>query len=281
MYEEILYDVTDPVATITLNRPEKLNALTARTLQEFRHALADAERNEKVVGIVLTGAGRGFCAGVDMGALKAIQEAGDISAMHSDTAFEAADPGDKNMGPDFEAGYTYLLSIRKPILAAINGACAGLGFSIAMFCDMRFASESAVFTTAFAQRGLVAEHGMSWVLPRLLGSARALDILWSGRKFDGREAMQLGVVNRVVAPEDLLKEAQEYIKSLAATCSPTSLMHMKQQVYRHLMQPLGEAMQETGQLMDASVKRPDFEEGIASFVERRPPKFARVTSEDR
>ena len=271
MYEEILYDVTDPVATITLNRPEKLNALTARTLQEFRHALADAERNEKVVGIVLTGAGRGFCSGVDMGALKAIQETGDISAMQSDTVFEAADPGDKNMGPDFEAGYTYLLSIRKPILAAINGACAGLGFSIAMFCDMRFASESAVFTTAFAQRGLVAEHGMSWVLPRLLGSARALD---------GREAMQLGVVNRVVAPEDLLQEAQEYIRSLAATCSPTSLMHMKQQVYRHLMQPLGEAMQETGQLMDASVQRPDFEEGIASFVERRPPKFARITLED-
>ena len=280
MYEEILYDVTDPVATITLNRPEKLNALTARTLQEFRHALADAERNEKVVGIVLTGAGRGFCSGVDMGALKAIQETGDISAMQSDTAFEAADPGDKNMGPDFEAGYTYLLSIRKPILAAINGACAGLGFSIAMFCDMRFASESAVFTTAFAQRGLVAEHGMSWVLPRLLGSARALDILWSGRKFDGREAMQLGVVNRVLAPESLLKEAQDYIRDLAATCSPTSLMHMKQQVYRHLMQPLGESMQETGQLMDASVKRPDFEEGIASFVERRPPKFARITLED-
>ena len=276
MYEEIIYEVTDPVATITLNRPEKLNALTARTMQELKDAFAQAERSEEVVGIVLTGAGRGFCAGVDMSALQAIQEAGEISAMGSGSEVEAADAGDKSMGPNFTDGYTYLLSIRKPILAAVNGACAGLGFSIAMFCDLRFASESAVFTTAFAQRGLVAEHGMSWVLPRLLGSARALDILWSGRKFDGQEALQLGVVNRVVTPEKLLEEARGYVRKLAATCSPTSLMDMKQQVYRHLMQPLGEAMGETNRLMNASVKRPDFEEGIASFVERRPPRFARV-----
>ena len=278
MYEEIIYEVTDPVATITLNRPDKLNALTARTMQELKDAFARAERSEEVVGIVLTGAGRGFCSGVDMGTLQAIQKAGSAAAM-GDGGMEAAEPGDKSMGPDFTDGYTYLLSIRKPILAAVNGACAGLGFSIAMFCDMRFASEKAVFTTAFAQRGLVAEHGMSWVLPRLLGSARALDILWSGRKFDGQEALQLGVVNRVVAPEKLLEEAQGYVRMLAATCSPTSLMDMKQQVYRHLMLPLGEAMGETNRLMDASVKRPDFEEGVASFVERRPPKFARVNIE--
>ena len=278
MYEEIIYEVTDPVATITLNRPDKLNALTARTMQELKDAFARAERSEEVVGIVLTGAGRGFCSGVDMGTLQAIQKAGSAAAM-GDGGMEAAEPGDKSMGPDFTDGYTYLLSIRKPILAAVNGACAGLGFSIAMFCDMRFASEKAVFTTAFAQRGLVAEHGMSWVLPRLLGSARALDILWSGRKFDGQEALQLGVVNRVVPPEKLLEEAQGYVRMLASTCSPTSLMDMKQQVYRHLMLPLGEAMGETNRLMDASVKRPDFEEGVASFVERRPPKFARVNIE--
>ncbi len=276
MYKDILYEVSDPVATITLNRPEKLNALTGRMLAELQHALAQAEGNEEVVGIVLTGAGRGFCSGADMGALKQIQQSGDISAMSSDAELEPARPGDEEMGPDFERGYTYLLSMRKPVLAAVNGACAGLGFSVAMFCDLRFASESAVFTTAFAQRGLVAEHGMSWILPRLLGSARALDILWSGRKFDGREALQLGVANRVVPPEALLEEAQGYIRNLAATCPPTSLMHMKRQVYQHLMQPLGEAMRETEALQAASVKWPDFQEGIASFVERRPPKFPRV-----
>jgi enoyl-CoA hydratase/carnithine racemase len=165
------------------------------------------------------------------------------------------------------------MTVRKPVLAAINGPCAGYGFSLAMFCDLRFASESAFFTTAFAQRGLVAEHGMSWVLPRLLGSARALDILWSGRKFDAQEALQLGVVSRVLPPDDLLDEATGYIRELAARCSPASIMHMKQQVYRHLQQPLGEAMRETEALMAESVRWPDFKEGIASFMERRPPRF--------
>ncbi len=280
MYEEILYEVTDPVATITLNRPDKLNALTARTMQEIRHAVADAEAREDVVGIVITGAGRGFCSGLDMGALQAIQEAGETSAMGSGGDVEASNPGDSSMGKEYQLGpFTYLLTVRKPVLAAVNGACAGLGFSLAMCCDMRVASEKAVFTTVFAHRGLVAEHGMSWVLPRLIGSARALDILWSGRKFDGAEALQLGVANRVAPPEGLLDEANDYIRNLAATCSPTSIMHMKQQVYKQLLQPLGEAMRETIRLQDESSKWPDFKEGVASFMERRPPKFDRVTSD--
>ena len=280
MYEEILYEVDDPVATITLNRPERLNAITDRMMQELRHALADAERNDAVVGIVLTGAGRGFCSGADMGMLRDIQAAGDISVMRSDTGFDDADPGDKSMGPDFESGFTYLLSIRKPIIAAINGPCAGGGLGIAMLCDMRVASETAIFTTSFAPRGLVAEFGLSWVLPRLIGSAKALDILWSGRKFDGREALELGLVNRVVSGEHLLDEAQGYIRGLAENSSPASLMHMKQQVYRQLMEPLGEAMRETGRLVEESISRPDFKEGITSFVERRPPNFPRLTVDD-
>ena len=227
MYQEIHYDVTDPVATITLNRPEKLNALTDRTLQELRHALAEAERDEQVVGIVLTGAGRGFCAGVDMQALRAIQEAGDIGAMRADMDLGSAQPGEPRMGRDFEHGLTYFLTVRKPIVGAINGPCAGMGFSLAMFCDLRFAADEAAFTTAYAQRGLVAEHGMSWILPRLLGPSRALDILWSGRRFDGHEALQLGVVNRIVPGEHLLAEAQSYVRTLAAASSPASLMHMK------------------------------------------------------
>ncbi len=277
MYEEILYDVADPVATITLNRPDKLNALTARTMQEIRHAVADAEAREDVVGIVVTGAGRGFCAGLDMGALQAIQEAGDVSAMGSGEEVETAQPGVDSMRPEFGGGpFTYLFSVRKPIIAAVNGACAGLGFSLAMCCDIRIASEKAVFTTIFAHRGLVAEHGMSWVLPRLIGSARALDILWSGRKFDGAEALQLGVANRVATPEGLLEEANAYVRDLAVRCSPTSIMHMKQQVYTQLLQPLGEAMRETIRLQDESSKWPDFKEGVASFMERRPPDFNRI-----
>ena len=274
MYNEILYDVKEPVATITFNRPDKLNAFTYTMLDEVRHALAQAEQDDRVIGIIITGSGRGFSAGMDMQSLGETAAAG--QTVSGPPKLES-DPGDKRMGPEFDVGYGFLLSIRKPILAAVNGPCAGLGFSIAMFCDLRFASEKAMFTTSFAQRGLVAEHGVSWILPRLIGSARALDILWSSRKVDSAEAERLGLVSRVVAPEQLLPEARSYFEQLAENCSPTSLMVMKQQVYRHMMQPLGDSMRETNRLMDESLKRPDFTEGVRSFVERRRPKFERLS----
>ncbi|MCH7698004.1 MAG: enoyl-CoA hydratase/isomerase family protein [Chloroflexi bacterium] len=282
MYEEILYEVTDPVATITLNRPDKLNALTNRTLAELHHAVADAEAREDVVGIVITGAGRGFCAGLDIATLQAISQAGESAAMNDDSGSElsAARAGDAELRKEFGVGpFTYLLAVRKPVLAAVNGACAGLGFSLAIFSDMRFASEKAMFTTVFSHRGLVAEHGNSWMLPRLIGPGRALDVLWSGRKFNGEEALQLGIANRVTSPDNLLEEASEYIRTLAATCSPTSIMHMKRQVYRQLNQHMAEANIETLRLQDKSTAWPDLKEGVASFMERRPPKFGRVTSD--
>ncbi len=278
MYDEILYDVKDPVATIQFNRPDRLNAFTYRTLEEFRHALAEAEADDRVVGIVISGSGRGFSAGMDMDSLAntAAGGSGDI-AQESRPSLEAA-PGDESMGADFQVTWGYLLSIRKPLVAAVNGPCAGLGFVIAMLCDMRFASEKARFTTSFSQRGLVAEHGISWVLPRLIGSSRALDLLWSARKFDADEAERLGVVDRVVAPERLLPEAQGYIENLAENCSPTAIMLIKQQVYRHLMQPLGPAMEESNRLMAESLKRADFKEGVESFVDKRLPRFGRIGS---
>ncbi len=282
MYEEILYEVNDPVATITLNRPDKLNALTNRTMVELHHAVADAESREEVVGIVITGAGRGFCSGLDMQTLQAISQTGDsaaeIDGVPSDLS--AARAGDGELRKEFGVGpFVYLLAVGKPVIAAVNGACAGLGFSLAMFCDMRFASEAAKFTTVFAHRGLVAEHGVAWVLPRLIGAGRALDILWSGRRFDGAEAVELGLANRVVAPEQLVEEAQEYVRTLAATSSPTSIMHMKRQVYRQLNQHQADANVETLRLQDESTAWPDLKEGVASFIERRPPKFDRVAAD--
>jgi enoyl-CoA hydratase/carnithine racemase len=276
MYQEILYEVKEPVATIHFNRPDRLNAFTTRMLDELRHALAEAERDERVVGIVITGSGRGFSAGMDMQSLGATAAGGQLQDADEDRKALAADPGDPNAGPEFEVTWGYLLKIRKPLIAAINGPCAGLGFVIGMLCDLRFASEKARFTTSFAQRGLVAEHGISWVLPRLIGSSRALDLLWSARKFDAAEAERLGVVDRVVPAERLLEEARGYIEELAAHCSPTSIMLMKQQVYRHLMLPLGEAMRDSNRLMAESLRRPDFKEGVASFVEKRPPLFERI-----
>ncbi len=274
MYQQIAYEVQDPVAVITMNRPDRLNAFTTRMLAEIRHALAAAERDVDVVGIVLTGAGRGFCAGMDMGSLDNLSSG--TSEREDLSALEAA-PGDPELGPNFQVTYSYLLAIRKPLIAAVNGACAGLGFVIAMLADMRFVERQAKFTTSFSQRGLIAEHGVSWMLPRLIGSGRALDLLWSARKFSGEEAQRLGLAERLLDQGQSVQAAKDYIAELAASASPKSLQVMKAQVYRHLNMPLAEAMAETNEWMAASLKREDFKEGVRSFIERRPPQFKRIS----
>ncbi len=274
-YRDILYRVEDPVAIITMNRPERLNAFTRTMLAEIRHAVAAAEADTRVVGIILTGAGRGFCAGMDMAALDEISEAASL-ASEEDPALAAA-PGDAAMGADFSIAYTYLLAVRKPVLAAINGPCAGLGFCFAVLSDMRFVETQARFSTAFAGRGLVAEHGVSWLLPRLIGTSRALDILWSARRFDGVEAEKLGLADRLCATGTALETARQYVIELARTVSPASMMVIKQQVYRHLTMTLGPAMEETNRLMEESLKRPDFREGVRSFLEQREPAFKRIS----
>ena len=275
MYEEIRYEVDGPAAVITLNRPDALNALTNNMLEELKHALAEAEKDESVVGIVLTGEGRGFCAGMDMNALNSQASGGDLSAGAEGRKLDA-DPGDKSMGDNFTVAFTYILSIRKPVIAAVNGACAGLGMSIALLCDMRFGSENTRFITAFSQRGLVAEHGQSWILPRLIGSARALDLLWSSRKTGAEEAKEMGLLDRILPHDELVPATKDYIVQLAGASSPTSLMVMKQQVYRHLNMELGDAMKESNRLMAASLQRDDFREGVKSFLEKRPPEFDRI-----
>ncbi|MCP5181531.1 MAG: enoyl-CoA hydratase/isomerase family protein [Pseudomonadales bacterium] len=276
MYQEIVYDVRDPVAVITMNRPDALNAFTNRMLAEIRHALAAAEQDPAVVGIVLTGAGRGFCAGMDMNALNAMSAGGgareDLSALE-------ANPGDASLGDNFQVAFTYLLSVRKPVIAAINGACAGLGFVFALLADMRFVEKQARFTTAFSQRGLIAEHGASWLLPRLIGSGKALDILWSGRKFDGVEADRLGLAERLLETGEACQAAVDYIADIARVASPTSLKVMKAQVYRHLNMQLGESVRESNDWMAESLARDDFKEGVRSFLEKRPPAFKRLSSD--
>lgn len=274
-YRDILYRVEDPVAIITMNRPERLNAFTTTMLAEIRHAVAAAERDPRVVGIILTGAGRGFCAGMDMAALDEIAAAAGLS--DDEDASLAASPGDAAMGADFSIAYTYLLAVRKPLLAAVNGPCAGLGFCFALLSDMRFVERQAKFSTAFAGRGLVAEHAVSWLLPRLIGTSRSLDILWSARRFDGEEAQQMGLADRLCETGTALDTARQYIVELARNVSPASIMVIKQQVYRHLMMTLGPAMEETNRLMEESLTRPDFREGVRSFLEQREPAFKRIS----
>ena len=274
-YEEIIYEVDDPVATITLNRPHALNAWTDRMGLELRHAVAAAEKDPRVVGIVITGAGRGFCAGADMNRLSAVS-AGSYAA---ETLPEdlVSEPGDPSFGDDLHLGtHTYLLSVPKPVIAAINGPVAGMAVPIVLACDLRFMAEDAVLLTAFAQRGLVAEWGISWLLPRLVGPAVALDLLFSSRKVKGVEAAALGLVNAALPGEQVLTHAQQYVRDLAATSSPTSMAIMKRQVYQQLHAGMLEAERAARQLMLESFGRPDFSEGVSSFVERRPPVFKRL-----
>jgi enoyl-CoA hydratase/carnithine racemase len=275
MSEAIKLDIFGHTAVITLNRPENLNALTYAMIDDLGRVMEEAEKNESITGIIITGAGRGFCSGVAMDTLDTLQEEG--KGAQSDTLKPS--PGDKQMGENFGSGFTYLFTIRKPVIAAINGACAGLGMSLTLFCDMRFASESAKFVTSFSQRGLVAEHGQSWILPRIVGTSRALDLLWTSRRLNAEEAARIGLVDKVFPPAKLMEESIAYIELLAKTASPMSLMIMKQQIYRHLNMQLGEAMKETGRLIDASMLRNDFKEGIDSFLEKRPPRFPKLVIE--
>ncbi|MEN8184706.1 MAG: enoyl-CoA hydratase-related protein [Myxococcota bacterium] len=169
MYEQILFDVEEPMATLRLNRPEQLNAWTDQMATEVKHAIARAEEDPAVVAIVITGAGRGFCAGADLQGLKSLSQGERRSGAQEGLE---ADPGDPEVGASFRGAYTYLMSVRKPVIAAVNGPCAGMAVPIALACDLRFASDRAVFTTAFSRRGLVAEWGISWLLPRLVGCGR-------------------------------------------------------------------------------------------------------------
>jgi enoyl-CoA hydratase/carnithine racemase len=280
-FEQILYEVDDPVATITLNRPEQLNAWTARMGHEVAAAIGQAERDPAVVGIILTGTGRGFCAGADLGMLANVTATdGDADSRESAASqiVEASVdvPGDPDAGADLRGTYTYLMSVAKPVIAAINGPVAGMGVPVVLACDLRLMSTAAVLTTSFAQRGLIAEWGIAWQLSRLVGPAHALDLLFSARKVGGEEAERIGLVNRAVAPDELIPAAREFLANLAENCSPASIAVIKRQVYLDLHRGLADASKDAERLMVESFGRPDFQEGVQSFLQRRPPKFERI-----
>jgi len=277
-YQHIRYEVDDPVATITLNRPEQLNAWTGVMAAEVRDAVGRAEQDPHVVGIVLTGAGKGFCAGADMNTLSNLSGAdggggGREEDSNAEFVAEAPMPGDESWGEDFRGTYTYLLSVPKPIVGALNGAVAGMGVPMVLACDVRFMNADAVLTTSFAQRGLVAEWGLSWLLGRLVGPAHALDLLYTARKVKGDEAARIGLVNWAVPADEVLPRAQAYVRDLAVHSSPTSMAVMKRQVYTDLHLGLADAERQARGHMRDSFHRPDFAEGVRSFLERRPPNF--------
>jgi enoyl-CoA hydratase/carnithine racemase len=258
MSEVVQRSIEDGVAVLTLNRPDRLNAWTAEMERTYFDLLADCAERDDVRAIVVTGAGRGFCAGADMQELQSIGDGGvDAAARGRDRRPQA-----------------FPLTIPKPIVAAINGPVAGIGLVQALMCDVRIAAEGAKITTAFARRGLVAEHGISWILPRLIGPARALDLLLSGRVVLAEEAAAMCLVNLAVPAEGVLDRALAYARELATQCSPASMAAMKRQVYGDLERGLEESVADANRLMLESFSQPDFAEGVASFVERREPRFA-------
>ncbi len=285
-YQEILYTVNDKVACLTLNRPDRLNAWTPRMALEVRDALHAAADDGGVRVIILTGAGRGFCAGADMNELAdasgkglsvldgtedAEQAVGILTGSQTE---ECLDPENRYQArSDFRKRYSYLQSIPKPIIAAINGAAAGLGMIMTLYCDIRFASEKAKFTTAFARRGLIAEHGISWILPRTVGMANALDLLFSARLIDAGEALEMGLVNRVLPEATFMEQVMAYATEMAAMVSPRSLGIMKKQIYEAQFQTLAEATMLADQLLVQSFESDDAKEGVAHFIEKRAPNF--------
>jgi enoyl-CoA hydratase/carnithine racemase len=250
----VLLDVADDgVATLTLNRPHRHNAWNPVLERRFYQLLDEAGHDDRVRAVVLTGAGRSFCPGADS------QRLDGIAGRAMDLAGRTS--------PSF----TY--AFRKPLIAAVNGACAGLGLVQALMCDVRFAARGAKFATSFSRRGLAGEYGMTWLLPRLIGTERAMDLLISGRTIDADEALRFGLVSRVTEPGAALTAATAYARDLAANCSPASMAIIKHQVLTDQGASYEQAMRGAYRAMAVLAEGPDFREGIDSFIQQRPPKF--------
>jgi enoyl-CoA hydratase/carnithine racemase len=264
------YEIGDAVATITLHRPERLNAWTGRMNTEYRALLSRAADDPSVRVIVVTGSGRGFCAGADTSALEGHVERGGYDP---GTGPELERPG-YGVRPEFDAEFAYQFGIPKPIVAAVNGAAAGVGFALACYCDLRFAAAGAKLTTAHGRLGLPAEFGLSWLLPRLIGLTRAAEVLLSSRVLLAEEAAEIGLVNRVTPADELAGYVHEYARRLAAEVSPASLASTKLQLYTDLHRDVATSARHAEEQLRRMMTGPDFAEGVAALTGHRPPRFA-------
>jgi enoyl-CoA hydratase/carnithine racemase len=269
-YTEILYELHEHVATITLNRPDKLNAWTRTMDSEVRAAVRAAADDPDVRAIVVTGAGRGFCAGADMSLLGGIAT---DRATAGHVTRDVPEPAGDSLTANYVAAFGYLLRVGKPVIAAINGPVAGIGLCFTLYCDLRLMADGAKLTTAFARRGLIAEHGISWMLPRLIGPMHALDLLLSARTVQAAEVAQMGLV-KLLPQEGFAEAAHTAAVELAQQSSPRSMGVIKRQVYDALFQSLAEATEVADLEMFKSFGSEDFREGVLHFVEKRPPAFS-------
>src|SRR5579884_706543 len=260
--DAVRYETTDSgVAVLTLNRPERLNTWGGDIAAAFYSSLERADDDAAVRAIVVTGSGKAFCAGAQLGSMETVGK----SLENTDQRALSELVGERQ--PHF------LTTLRKPVIAAINGSCVGIGLTLALMCDVRFAAAGAKFAASFARRGLIAEYGVSWILPRLTGWGVALDLLLSGRTFLAEEAAELGLVKEVVAPDQLMLRVMDYAEDIARNCSPASMAVIKRQAYGDATRDVEDATARAEALLHASLLRPDVIEGITSFFEKRAPNF--------
>jgi 2-(1,2-epoxy-1,2-dihydrophenyl)acetyl-CoA isomerase len=257
VYETIRYEVTDGVALITLNRPAVMNAINRQMGLELYDAVKRADVDSDVRVLVLTGEGRGFCSGQDL-------------------AEGATMDPDAHLGDAVRERYNLLITrlngLRVPSIAAVSGAAAGAGFSLALACDLRFAATNAKFTMAFNKIGLVPDSGASYFLPRLVGIGRALELAWTGDVISAEEAHRLGIVNRLYEPEQLLPETLTFAYRLAA--GPTLAYRLtKQAIFANASAGLAEALELEAKLQEQAGRSRDFREGVQAFMEKRRPEF--------
>ena len=264
------YAVAQQIATITLHRPERMNAWTGRMHAEYRHCLELADNDKAVRAIVVTGAGRGFCVGGDAAALQGHAEKG---AYDPGTPTMLADPG-YGTAPEFDASFAYHFGLSKPVIAAINGPAAGVGLALACFADLRFAATGIKLTTAHGKLNLPAEYGLSWLLPRMIGLTRANELLLTSRVFQSEEALAWGLVNALYPADVRLKETYAFTRNMIATVSPSSLRQTRWQVYRDLHRDVGSSVRDSEALLDAMVREPDYAEGVAAFLEKRAASWS-------
>ena len=269
---EVLYDVAEGVATITLNRPDKLNALTPDMLSAFFAAVARAGADDAAKVIVITGAGRGFSAGLDLSIIGT--GAGGRVETHPDTVPQWGDDVGPTLSRHYSGGWPALITCRKPTIAAVNGPAFGWGFILSLHCDIRFAARSALFNATFARIGVPGEKGSAWLLTRLIGQARAMDLLYTARRFDGVEAERLGLVNAVLDDEALMPHVIEYARNIATFSAPRALAAMKAQVWTALDEDYTTAFAAADKEQDIASASADFREAFASYREKRVPKFS-------
>jgi len=269
----LLCEISDGVALVTFNRPARLNAFSRAMNDQFDELMISLEQSPDVRAVVLTGAGKGFCVGTDMADLSQTQKDGKSESFPHPKHPPALYNAFENASDDLKSRFILPKAMSKPVIAAVNGACSGIGLALACSSDVRFASETTVFTAIFARRGLTAETGLAFMLSALIGMGAASDMLLSGRRIVAAEAEKMGLVSAVLPPDDLLPHALTYARDVAQNVSPRSTAVIKRQIWQaqqgNFLDAAVLAYREAG----LSLRSEDFREGVAHFVEKRPPHF--------